>query len=422
MTTETSGPLSPISHRSAHPVVFLFFQIPYGLFSGYLTITLAYLFSRSGISIAQIAGLAAINIIPQILKFLWAPLVDTTLSLKKWYFISAMVTAVCIFITGVVPLKVANLPVFTFMIFLSSFARSFVSAALNGLAAHDTPEELKGRVAGYGQAGALGGSAIGGGIGLWLAEHTHYQWIPGTVLACICALCCFGLLFVKEHPSTIKVDTVKKTVNNLVKDIWLTIKTKRGVLALLLCIIPLGSGASGYLFAAISADWGASAGIVAIVTGIVAGVITIAGSLAGGWICDRVNRQQSYVVFGLLQAICCLGLAFCPHTPVMYILWTLAYTFANGLSYAAWTAFALEATGRGAAASKFELFASVSWLPIYTMTAVAGFAYTKWKANGMLTTEAACGILAAVLFLAIQKIIKSRKATPQNAEAVFINS
>src|SRR3981189_3265742 len=139
------------SGKPSHPILFFFFYMPFGIFTGYLTVTLTYLFSRSGISIKQIAGLAAINLLPQIFKFLWAPLVDTTLTLKKWYLISALLTASAIFATGIVPVKVSNLFLFSGMILLCSFARSFMSAAINGLAAHDIADDRKGRVGGYNQ-------------------------------------------------------------------------------------------------------------------------------------------------------------------------------------------------------------------------------------------------------------------------------
>src|ERR1700761_1450741 len=162
----------------SYPVLFFFFYMPFGIFTGYLTVTLTYLFSRSGISIQQIAGLAAINLLPQIFKFLWAPLVDTTLTLKRWYLISALLTASAIFATGIVPVKVSNLLLFSGMILVCSFARSFMSAAINGLAAHNIADDRKGKVGGYNQAGNLGGGAIGGGVGLWLAQHTTLIWIP----------------------------------------------------------------------------------------------------------------------------------------------------------------------------------------------------------------------------------------------------
>src|ERR1700742_859030 len=116
-----SLPTSLHSGKPSHPILFFFFYMPFGIFTGYLTVTLTYLFSRSGISIQQIAGLAAINLVPQIFKFLWAPLVDTTLTLKRWYLLSALLTASAIFATGIVPVKASNLLLFSSMILISSF-------------------------------------------------------------------------------------------------------------------------------------------------------------------------------------------------------------------------------------------------------------------------------------------------------------
>src|SRR5471032_810258 len=101
MVSETGSPVSSINIKSSHPIVFFFFYAPFGIFSGYLTVTLAFLFGRSGVSVAQFAALAGINFLPQIFKFLWAPLVDTTFTIKKWYFFSTLITAVTIFATGI---------------------------------------------------------------------------------------------------------------------------------------------------------------------------------------------------------------------------------------------------------------------------------------------------------------------------------
>src|ERR1700761_390916 len=118
----SSGSITQFSH----PILFFFFYMPFGVFTGYLTVTLAFQFSRSGISLQQIAGLAAVNLLPQVFKFLWAPFVDTTLSLKKWYLLATVITAFTIFATGIVPINSSNLLLFTLMILVSSFARSFI--------------------------------------------------------------------------------------------------------------------------------------------------------------------------------------------------------------------------------------------------------------------------------------------------------
>jgi hypothetical protein len=72
-----------LSSRS-HPVVFLFLFLPWGILTGYLGVTVSYLLAQAGMSAEQIAGLIALGFIPQTWKFLCAPLVDTTLSQRKW--------------------------------------------------------------------------------------------------------------------------------------------------------------------------------------------------------------------------------------------------------------------------------------------------------------------------------------------------
>jgi len=44
------------------------------------------------VSIGAIAGLVALSLFPQTWKVLWAPIVDTTLTTKKWFLISAVAT------------------------------------------------------------------------------------------------------------------------------------------------------------------------------------------------------------------------------------------------------------------------------------------------------------------------------------------
>jgi hypothetical protein len=85
----------------------------------------------------------------------------------------------------------------------------------------------------------------------------------------------------------------------------------------------------------------------------------------------------------------------------MYVVWTSAYAAITGLTYAGFSAFVLEAMGTGAAATKYNVFASLSNFPIYYMTRVDGWAYTRWGAGGMLNTEATICIAGMVLFFAV---------------------
>jgi MFS transporter, PAT family, beta-lactamase induction signal transducer AmpG len=399
--------------KHAHPIVFLFLILPFGITSGYVTVTLAFLFARAGISVEAIAGLAAATVLPGVIKFIWAPLVDAFLTLKKWALLSGIVTAVGMLAMGILPIKESSIVPLTWIILAANVAVSFLGMAINGLAAYDIPEEMKGRVSGYLNAGNLGGVGLGGGAGLVLADHVSgATWLPAAILAVACLLCSLGLYFLKDPTSTVRDVKIIKTIENLFKDLWETLKARIGVLAMVLCFLPLGTGAAQNLWAAVSGGWNASAGTVAFVTGTMAGIISGAGCLIGGWICDRSDRRITYVFFGLMQAICTVAMAYCPHIEIMYIIWTSLYAFLLGASYAAFSAFVFEAIGTGAAATKYTVYASLSNAPIYYMTFVDGWAYTHHGPNGMLDTEAICGVIGIVLFLALLKYVNSgKKAT-----------
>jgi MFS family permease len=175
-------------------------------------------------------------------------------------------------------------------------------------------------------------------------------------------------------------------------------------------LLPLGTGAASYLFAGLAKDWHAGADLVAVVTGGLGGLAIILGCLIGGWISDQINKQKAFVFFSLLQGVCCVAMAFSPHIPLMYIIWTLTYAFINGLVNGAYAAFCLEASGRGAAASKFEIYASAAYLPLYFMLWISGLSYTKWGAPGMLNSEAVFALLAALTFIAACVVLKNRPA------------
>src|ERR1039457_3166868 len=156
--------------KHTHPSVFMILIIPFGVMAGYVSVTIAFLFTKAGIPLALVAPLIAMTLLPNILKFIWAPLVDTTLTVKTWYIISNVITAAGILLTGILPIRVGSLPLMTVIVFIASFANTFLAMATESLVAYDTPDELKGRASGWLQAGNLGGLGLGGGAGLWLAE------------------------------------------------------------------------------------------------------------------------------------------------------------------------------------------------------------------------------------------------------------
>jgi hypothetical protein len=93
----------------------------------------------------------------------------------------------------------------------------------------------------------------------------------------------------------------------------------------------------------------------------------------------------------------------------MYVAWNLVYAFAVGLAYAAFTALVLDAMGRGSAATKYNVFASLSNFPLWWLGLLLGVAAEKWDARRMLFTEAAFGVIGIVLFAFSSRLVARSK-------------
>jgi MFS family permease len=281
--------------------------------------------------------------------------------------------------------------------------------------AHATSADEKGRTGGWSQAGILGGAGLGGGAGLWLAQHIGASWVPGGVLGATCVLTSIAVLFLNEPPTEHRVACYSQSVVNVAKDVWSVLRSRLGFLALVLMILPIGIGAAQNLWAAVAGDWRASADVVALVNGALGGIVSMFGCVFGGYASDVMDRKTAYCSFGVTLAICAVAMAMAPRTEAMFIIFTCLYAFILGFCYAAFGAVTLEAIGGGAAATKYNLIASVSNMPIAYLTMINGWAQARWGSGGMLYVEAACGTAAVALFAIVATA--ARALPPREATA-----
>ena len=185
----------------------------------------------------------------------------------------------------------------------------------------------------------------------------------------------------------------------LLRDLWLVLRARSGYLALLIVFLPIGTGAASNYWSAVADDWHASASTVALVNGALGGLAAALGCLGGGYLADFLNRRFAYLGYGVLLALCGLAMALCPHTEGAYVTFTLVYSVISGMCFAAFSAVTLEAIGLGAAATKYNLYASLSNIPIAYMTALEGTARDRWGTNGFLYFEAIMTVVSVVVFV-----------------------
>jgi hypothetical protein len=120
----------------------MFLIVPFGAMGGYLSVAIGYQLTQAGVSVEQVAELVAFSYIPQTWKFLWAPVADTTLTRKTWYILAGLVSAVGIFVTGVVPADERSLPLLYAAVLVSNVAVTFLAMASESLMIYNTPPEL----------------------------------------------------------------------------------------------------------------------------------------------------------------------------------------------------------------------------------------------------------------------------------------
>jgi PAT family beta-lactamase induction signal transducer AmpG len=411
----TSPPKLALDGRAAlpHPMVFMFMVMPFGATSGFVGVCLAYLLTQAGLAAAPVAALVAISYLPHTWKFLWAPVVDLTLTRKAWYGIGLVGVVAGIGLSGSVPMNEAKLPLLTALVLLSAVAATLVGMSVEWFMAHLTPEDAKGRASGWFQAGNLGGSGLGGGLALWLvqAQGVSAQWASWG-MAGLLALCALPLLRLHEPQLAHAHLRWSQHVKHTALELWEMLRSRTGAMALLICFLPIGTGALSNLWSLIANEWQASATTVALVTGTVSGVLSALGCLLGGWACDRMDRKWAYCCFGLVLASITLCMAFGPRAPMAYITFTCLYAVVNGMCYAAFSAVVLEAIGKGAAATKYNVLASLANFPIMWITGLSGAVLQRQGSTAALGLEMALALVAVVLFvLALQ--LGRRKRLPQ---------
>ena len=242
---------------------------------------------------------------------------------------------------------------------------------VNGIMAKCIEESNKGKASGWYQAGSLAGVGLGGGAGLWLA--THYTVVIAGIVLC----------------------------------------TASAVFALvILLMMPIGTGAAANIWSAIGKDWNTNADTVALITGVVSGLVSAVGCIAGVFIIDRWGNWVAYLGSGILCALVTFIMAILPMQPAVYIGGVLTYTFGIGLINAAFTSVILFAIGKKHVATKYSLIASLGNLPVVYMTAFDGWAHDKFNSKYMLMAEAIAGVLCVIIFTFILKRMMNKKLIP----------
>jgi MFS transporter, PAT family, beta-lactamase induction signal transducer AmpG len=383
--------------ESTTPFTFFFLVLPYGISSGFVTISLPFILTRAGFSVAIAASIVAIGVSANLWRFLWGPVADLTLTARRWYLIGLSTAAVTLLFLGFIPLNRSAIGILMAVVFVSQVASTLIVLPVGGLMAHTVVDEAKGRAGGWYQAGNLGGNGIGGGAGVWLASHFSKEAAAGGLA--LAMLASAAAIYFVSDVRIVGTETVGQRMRILWQDIYSMVRSAIPLFTIVLVCSPIGAAAMNNLWSAVAPDWKAGPDTVALITGILNGVVSAVGCVIGGWVTDRAGRWWSYFGSGIALALVAMLMAVAPRAPGTFMVGVLAYALFNGMAYAAFSAVVLLAIGRGAASTKYATLSSLGNLPVVYMTTFDGWVHDRFGTAWMLHGEALVAIVCVGLAL-----------------------
>lgn len=408
-----TAPAQPtrVAQEKQHPWVYAVLYFPMGLMLGYPSVALGYLGSRAGLPISSIAAIVGMSFLAHGFKFIWAPLGDYTLSRKKWWLIAASGMAIGMVAITATPINEKTVPLLSLLVLAANFISTFLAFATEGLLAHNTTPATRGRASGWFQSGNQFGQTGGGGLGLLLMKHLPQPWMAGAALGALVLSCGVCLFLLEEPPRAMQSESVGARAGDAWNELLGVVRSKAGRIALLLAILPIGTGAAQFLFGSLGPEWNASADVVSFVLGAGGGVAIVIGCMTGGFIADYMSKPKAYAVACAIGVVAVAVMPFSPRTQFWFAATTLFYTFALGLSVATLTGMILAIIGDRAAATKINLFYALNTMFSLFVLRILGLVHDRLHTDGMLLTEAGLGAAALVVFALVASRIPGADRT-----------
>lgn len=382
------------------PWAFGILILPVAVYVGFTSTPLPYLLSKAGVSVYRIGTIGSLLQLPNIFVFLWAPLVDVRLRRRTWLVLSAIATALCLWVAQ--PFVGApQLFVLTVLLLAAGMTVSLVLAASGGLMITTLSADQQPKAAAWNQAGYLAGGALGGALVLWLVTRLPI-FFTGLILAIILFLpALLALTLPEKEPEA--AHWFKGRLSAIGREIGGIFKSPLRRWSTILLMAPAGTGAAQLLLPAIASHYGVGASGVIWINGIGGGIALAAGSLCGAIIPADWDNRVVYAFAGFLNALAAIVLVTV-NGATGYLVGTIFYLMTQGLCWARFTALIVEIVGPNTkdASTLYSALSAAGSIPLAYMTWLDGFGYSKLGTHGLLWTDAVgnvivFGIVAMVL-------------------------
>lgn len=363
----------------------------------------------------QVATIIAAMSLAFTLEFIWGPLVDSSFTRKTWNVLGATVAFACLLAMFALPWRQSSVPLLALLAFASCSGAAIALVAAKGIMAFDVPTDRMGAASAFYSAGGTFGKAAAGALAVLLLAHLSNRVSAGVITILPAILAAAAIVFAAHRPS-VGLDEFPLKIRASLVDVWSFVRSRKGLLIAIFCVIPFGSGPEAGLMGAISREWAITPNQLALIATFGAGT-NIAGALLAGWLCTRISRWTTYITFGLAMVLLMLTFAVAPRNPISFLSVELLYRACSTGAYVALLGIVMTAAGSGAASSKVALMWSLTNLSFFYPTLIEGFVHDRLGTTAMLVTDASLGLTGFAILMAAIRILGS-SSSPGNALAL----
>ena len=418
-----------MARRGPHPLRFAILILPYGMTYGFVSLTLQVLAVRRGVDEATMFAIVTSTYVVHSLKFLWAPLVDGTLTRRAWYLIANLLTGLGVIAAASMPIGPDSLVPLTIVIWAAQVGMTLMGMSCEAFLALAVPTEEKGKASGWYNAAVYAGTGSGW-LGLKLAAWLPEGWMVGLVYAAVMLPCALPLIGLDVPRAAEHAPKLGAAMRQLIRDLVGLARSRTGLTGLIIALTPVGAGALQNAFSSVPGRWGIAPpyeldlfglvlnadDVIGLATGVFGNLLSAAGALLGGMLADRVVRRLGYAATGFTMALCAIAMAILPREPWVFVVFSSVYNLLTGLALAFFTAWVLETIGHGAVVTKYTIFASLANLAIFYTGEADAFALDRgghtWGTTAMLATDAAFTLAGCTLLVAMFVAMRRRSTSP----------
>lgn len=411
-----------------------------GIPLGFTATAIATQMRRQGLGPVAIGAFVGSLYLPWAFKWIMGPFVDAFSSdrfgrRRTWIFATQLGMMATLVLA--MPIDyVAQLSLFTAIIFLHNAFAATQDVAIDALAVSVLPEHERGVANGFMFAGASVGQTIGGSGVLFLTAvmpfSSTYLFVAGTILA----VTIFVVLPLREPPGPPRpsragsaLAAVGADLKGFVVDAWRAFTgTRAAFVGVIVSLLPFGAYAlSLALQSNLAVELGLDDNAVAQLN-LVSTLVFALACVAGGWVSDRFGRRSTLAFFVFLTVIPTLYLAWAmqqagwimpvevtqpnrpaPEASLVTTFWiaVIAFNIFQGLYYGVRSALFMDVTVPAVAATQFTAYMAMSNLVITYTSWWQGNSVVTWGYPVTLAIDSAVGLV--VLFLL--PFMKARRST-----------